>query len=184
MESHQEQDVAARMRSRNQSSRESILTKLSPNDHSLLGQGAFLLKKTEVSIESAPAEPFSDDQSSDRASTCSTTRTEKSRLRNLLGPHTNRESEESSSIWRSSEDLNQPFETIQFGTTVSIEAAQPVKAREQQLHEMKGLQQAASMRRWAGEGRPAEAWGKLMKVREIFIQLLFQDIKALTYVGP
>lgn len=29
---------------------------------------------------------------------------------------------------------------------------------------MKGLEQAASMKRWAGEGKPAEAWGKLIKV--------------------
>ena len=75
-----------------------------------------------------------------------------------------RQSEESSSTWRSSEDLAQTFDAIPFGTTVSIEAAQPVKAREQQLYEMKGLQQAASMKRWAGEGRPAVAWGKLIKV--------------------
>lgn len=165
MESHQEQDAVARPPSGNRSSRESTLTGLRPNDHSFFGQGAFLLKRTEISIESAPAEPFNDDHSSDRASTCSTTRGDNIQLRNLSGPYTKRESEESSSIWRSSEDLNKPFETIQFGTTVSIEAAQPVKAREQQLHEMKGLQQAASMRRWAGEGRAAEAWGKLMKVR-------------------
>ena len=75
-----------------------------------------------------------------------------------------RQSEESSSTWRSSEDLAQTYDAIPFGTTVSIEAAQPVKAREQQLHELKGLQKAASMKRWAGEGRPADVWGKLIKV--------------------
>ena len=166
------------------SSKDSVLTRLSPSDHSFFSQGAYLLKKTEISIESAPAELFSDEHSSDRASTCSTTRVEKRRLRNLLGTHTNRESEESSSIWRSSENLNQPFESLQFGTKVSIEAAQPVKAREQQFHEMKGLQQAASMRRWAGEGRPAEAWGKLMKVRGKLYRAFRSRYKDLTYVGP
>lgn len=128
------------------------------------GQGAFLLKKTEVSIESAPAEPLNDDQSSDRASTCSTTRVDEIRTSRSLTGKLGRQSEESSSTWRSSEDLAQTYDAMPFGTTVSIEAAQPVKVLEQQLHEMKGLQQAASMKRWAGQGRPAEVWGKLIKV--------------------
>ena len=32
---------------------------------------------------------------------------------------------------------------------------------------MRGLEQAASMKRWTGNGRPAEAWGKLIKVNTI-----------------
>ena len=32
------------------------------------------------------------------------------------------------------------------------------------LHEMKGLEQAASIKRWAGGGQPPLAWGKLRKV--------------------
>ncbi|KAL8952532.1 MAG: hypothetical protein Q9222_001562 [Ikaeria aurantiellina] len=141
---------------------------LGPNDQTSWGQGAFLLKKTEISVSSTPAEPFDDDQSSDRASTCSTARDEK-RGRTVFGRLGNRQGDEQSSIhssiWRSSEDLAKPYDSTPFGTTVSIEAAQPVKACEQKLHEMRGLEQAASMKRWACEGKPAEAWGKLMKER-------------------
>ncbi|KAL8791990.1 MAG: hypothetical protein Q9195_005408 [Heterodermia aff. obscurata] len=131
-------------------------------------QGAFVLKKTEVSIKSASAEDFNDDQSSGQASTCSTIIADETRTSRSLMSKLGRQNEELRSTWRSSEDLAQTFDAIQFGTTVSIEATQPVKTREQQFHEMKGLQQAASMKRWAGEGRPAEAWGKLIKDPELW----------------
>ncbi|KAL8713847.1 MAG: hypothetical protein Q9220_001992 [cf. Caloplaca sp. 1 TL-2023] len=141
------------------------------DDQKSWGHGAFLLKKTEISVSSSPAEPFDDDQSSDRASTCSTTRDEK-RGRTMFGKLGNRQGDEQSSIhssvWRSSEDLAKPYDSTPFGTTVSIEAAQPVKAYEQKLHEMRGLEQAASMKRWACNGKPAEAWGKLMKDPELW----------------
>lgn len=118
-------------------------------------------------MESSVAECFSDDQSSDRASTCTTVRDEK-RGRSMLGKFGSRHSDEQSSlhssIQQSSEDLNTIFDPSFFATTVSIQAAKPAKAYEQKLHEMRGLKQAASVRRWAGGGKPAEAWGKLMKV--------------------
>ena len=147
--------------------REHTRQNLSQNEHTLPGQGAFLLKKTEVSIHSEPAAPFSDDQSSDQASTYSTVQDE-IRGRSTRDAISRRHSEEQTSIhgsvWQSSDDLTNAIDPRPFGTTVSIEAAQPVKAYVQKLHEMKGLEQAASMKRWAGEGRPAEAWGKLSKV--------------------
>ena len=119
-------------------------------------------------MESTLAEPSRDDQSSGRVSICSTVQDEH-RGRSLFNRYNNRQSEERSSIrssdWWSSDDLAKPIEPLPFGTTISIEAAQPVKALEQKLHEMKGLEQAASMKRWAGTGHPADAWGKLMKVR-------------------
>ncbi|KAL8935508.1 MAG: hypothetical protein Q9216_005386 [Gyalolechia sp. 2 TL-2023] len=143
----------------------------SPNDRNGFEQGAFLLRKTEITVKSAPAEAFSDDQSSDQASICSTVREER-RGRSVLGRFSSRTSAEQNSIhsndWRSSEDLSKTFDPLPLGTTVSIEAAQPVKVSEQKLHEMKGLEQAASMKRWAGEGRPADAWGKLMKDPELW----------------
>ena len=149
-------------------SRTGFLPGAEASDQIISGQGAFLLKKTEISVESTLAEPFSDDQSSGRVSICSTVRDE-NRGRSLFNKYSNRQSEERSSIrssdWRSSDDLAKPIEPLPYGTTISIEAAQPVKAIEQKLHEMKGLEQAASMKRWAGTGRPADAWGKLMKVR-------------------
>ncbi|KAL8647236.1 MAG: hypothetical protein Q9210_005678 [Variospora velana] len=140
----------------------------SSNEPAYLGHGAFLLKKTEISVKSSLAEPFSDDQSSDRASTCSTEKGGRS----ILGRFGNRLGDEQSSIhssvWRSSEDLATTSEPLPFGTTVSIQAARPTKPHEQKLHEMKGLEQAASMKRWAGDGKPAEAWGKLIKDPELW----------------
>lgn len=122
-------------------------------------------------MQSEPVETFSDDHSSDGASFCSTVRDERPG-RNILGKINSRLSAEQSSIhssdWRSSEDLTKSLDPLPLGTTVCIEAAPPVKVSEQKLHEMKGLEQAASLKRWAGEGRPADAWGKLMKDPELW----------------
>ncbi|KAI4192042.1 MAG: hypothetical protein LQ348_003282 [Seirophora lacunosa] len=135
----------------------------SPHERDYSGHGAFLLKKTEISVETSRAEPFSDDRSSDRASTCSTAREEKGG-RGILARFGNRldveQSSIHSSVLRSSEDLTTISDPLPFGTTVSIQAAQPVKAHEQKLHEMKGLEQAAR--------KPAEAWGKLAKDPELW----------------
>lgn len=145
---------------------------LGRNEHSFFGQGAFLHKKIEFSVHSELAAHSSDDQSSDRASTRSTIR-EESRGRSIRDTIGNRHSNEQSSIhssaWRSSDDLATSFDPQPFGTTVSIEATQPVKANEPKLHKMQGLEQAASMKRWAGEGKPAEAWGKLIKVSWVIL---------------
>ena len=46
---------------------------------------------------------------------------------------------------------------------ISIQESQPARTWAER-HEMRGLEQAASMKRWPGRGRPAEAWGKLRKV--------------------
>ena len=164
MEEQPGQDSVARTPLAPRSVSESLVAYSRTKEQGNFGQGAFLLKKTEVSIESAPAEPLKDDQSSDQASICSTTKGDEIRTSRSLTGKSGRQSGESSSTWRSCEDLTQTYDAIPFGMTVSIEAAQPVKAREQQLHEMKGLQQAASIKRWAGEGRLAEVWGKLIKV--------------------
>ncbi|KAL8670472.1 MAG: hypothetical protein Q9168_004996 [Polycauliona sp. 1 TL-2023] len=142
------------------------------NDHGYFGQGAFLLKKTEISVHSEPAAPSIDDQSSDRASIASTVRDER-RVRSIHTTFSSRPSDDQdschSSLWRSSEDLPKlPFDPQPFGTTVSIEAAQPTKAYEQKLQVMKGLEQAASVKRWAGNGKPAEVWGKLIKDPELW----------------
>ncbi|KAI4280709.1 MAG: hypothetical protein L6R38_004237 [Xanthoria sp. 2 TBL-2021] len=145
---------------------------LGRNDSTFFGQGAFLLKKTEISVHSEPAASSSDDQSSDRASITSTARDER-RGQSIRTTFNNRASDERdsihSSVWRSSEDLPKlPYDSQPLGTTVSIEAAQPAKAYEQKMQVMKGLEQAASMKRWAGEGKPAEAWGKLIKDPELW----------------
>ncbi|KAL8964850.1 MAG: hypothetical protein Q9183_004177 [Haloplaca sp. 2 TL-2023] len=141
------------------------------NDHEYLGQGAFLLKKTEITVHSEPVVPHGDDLS-DRSSLASTVRDDR-RLHSSRTTLSNRASGEQDSIhsgvWRSSEDLSKlPFDPQPFGTTVSIEAVQPTKAYEQRMQVMKGLEQAASMKRWAGDGNPAEAWGKLVKDPELW----------------
>ena len=60
--------------------------------------------------------------------------------------------------------MSQPYDSVRFGTTVSIEAGHPTGSQTQRRYEMRGLEQAASVKRFAGSGSPAEAWGKLMKV--------------------
>ena len=177
MEEQPGQDSVARPSLAPRSVSESPVAYSRTKEQGNFGQGAFLLKKMEVSIESAPAEPMKDDQCSDRASTSSTTRGDEIRTSRSLIGKPGRQSGDSSSSWRSCEDLAQTYDAIPFGMTVSIEAAQPVKAREQQLHELKGLQQAASMKRWAGEGRPAEVWGKLIKVGGMMLVSEFLCIK-------
>ncbi|KAL8883172.1 MAG: hypothetical protein Q9192_007391, partial [Flavoplaca navasiana] len=142
------------------------------DDHGYFGQGAFLLKKTEISIHTEPAEPSNDDQSSDRASIASTARDDR-RVQSLRTIFSSRASDEQdsihSSVWRSAENLPKlPLDPQPFGTTVSIEAAQPTRTIEQKMQVMKGLEQAASMKRWAGDGKPAEAWGKLIKDPELW----------------
>ncbi|KAL8906087.1 MAG: hypothetical protein Q9171_006409 [Xanthocarpia ochracea] len=151
--------------------REHTRQDLDRNEHTLPRQGAFLLKKTEVSIHSEPAAPFSDEQSSDQASTYSTVQDEirgRSTRDTISMRHSEEQSSIHSSVWQSSDDLAKAIDPRPFGTTVSIEAAQPVKAHVQKLHEMKGLEQAASVKRWAGDGTAAEVWGKLSKDPELW----------------
>ena len=60
--------------------------------------------------------------------------------------------------------LRQGFESSQLGTRVTIEATRPIRSQAERRIELKGLQEAASAKRWTGSGRPGEAWGKLIKV--------------------
>ena len=108
-------------------------------------QGPWLLRRTSIVIESEP----SDDRSLSRISTTSTERYAK----NPCG----RKQTNLSQAWHSP----QPFD-MGFGVKVSIEAGNNhIKDRK---HDMKGLEQAASVQRWPGGNRPGEAWGKLSKV--------------------
>ena len=60
---------------------------------------------------------------------------------------------------------SQAYDSTALGSQVIIEAAQPLKTEAERRIQLKGLEQAASLKRWIGSGQPAEAWGKLMKVR-------------------
>ena len=124
-----------------------------PSGH---GNAPWLLKRTSITVETTS---WRDDSSS----TYSGTRAdEKGAIRNLIKTRFGGNKEyEALDDGKSVEPS--PYDSVQFGTVVSIEASHPL----QQRHEMKGLEQAASMKRWTGDGRPAEAWGKLIKVNSI-----------------
>ena len=132
------------------------------NDEANYRHAPWLLRRTSIHVESAPLNII-EDKLSDQASISTTKSDEKRAVRNLLSKFGRQKSieqghEDCSSIAESNE-------TNAFGTTVSIEAAQPRRVPMKQ-REMKGLEQAASVKRWAGSGKPAEAWGKLNKVSQ------------------
>ena len=125
----------------------------------------WLLRRTSIHVETTQNEAWQDDSSSHRGIAPSLkSNDEKKALRNLLTKFGNKTAEEKSDDSRSFRDLSQPHDSSDFGTRVFIEAAQPAKVRTWEHHEMKGLQQAASVKRWAGSGELAEPWGKLAKV--------------------
>ena len=125
----------------------------------------WLLRRTSIHVETTQNEAWRDDSSSHRGIAPSLkSNDEKKALRNLLTVFGNKTAEEQSDESRIFRDLSQPHQSSDFGTKVFIEAAQPAKVRTWEHHEMKGLEQAASVKRWSGSGEPAEPWGKLTKV--------------------
>ena len=125
----------------------------------------WLLRRTSIHVETTQNEAWQDDSSSHRGIAPSLkSNDEKKALRSLLTKFGNRTAEEQNDDSRSFRDLSQPHDSSDFGTRVFIEAVQPAKVRTWEHHEMKGLEQAASVKRWSGSGQPAEAWGKLAKV--------------------
>ena len=130
------------------------------NDEANYIHGPWLLKKTSVHVESTPSNVL-DDNLSGHVSISTTKSDEKRAVRNLLSRFGRQPSSDQYHDDRIS--VADSHETSGFGTTVSIEAAKPRKLTTRQ-REMKGLEQAASVKRWAGGGKPAEPWGKLVKV--------------------
>ena len=117
----------------------------------------WVVQRTSVTVESTPL--YDDHRSgSDVVSISSSTNSnEKRGVRSMLsriGPRQARGSIDCGSM------SDQPFDSIAYGTEVTIEGGNPKLQR----LEMKGLEQAASMKRWTGNGKSAEAWGKLVKV--------------------
>jgi len=135
------------------------------------GNGSWVVRRTSFTIESTPINDGKVSEHVDRISLTSSAKSdEKKRLRNVLSKWGNRQAEEINGDGRSIENTSDPFDaSSQYGTTVSIEAGSSSKPRVQRHHEMKGLEQAASMLRWPGAGRPADAWGKLAKVKAIHL---------------
>jgi len=150
-------------------------TDAKPRDLSSPGHGPWLLRRTSVHIESRPADQ-ADDRSSTRSSVVSAPRNdEKGAIRNLLG----RLGRPGDGKLR---DVGQASEPQTYGTQVSIEASKPPRPQERRCREMKGLEQAASVKRWTGSGGPGEPWGKLMKVWSKL--RLSIGICVLMYLGP
>ncbi len=132
------------------------------------GNGSWLVRRTSFTVESTPINDNRVPEQTDSVSSMSSVKSdEKRRLRNVLSKWSNRQAEENHGDGKSFENKSDPFEaSSQYGTTVSIEAGSSSKPRVERHHEMKGLEQAASMLRWPGAGRPADAWGKLAKVKQ------------------
>lgn len=134
-------------------------------DISSSSNSAWLLRRTSIHVESTPNEAWQDDNSSRQEITPSIrSNDEKKALRTLLTKFPNKAAEGQSEDGRTNWDDGQPHDSGDFGTRVVIEAAQPPKFQKRKRHEMKGLEQAASMKRWPCNGNPAEPWGKLAKV--------------------
>ena len=134
-------------------------------DNSDYAHSPWLLRRTSIHVESTRNEAWQDDNSSHGETAPSVkSNDEKKALRNLLNRFGNKTAEDQSEDGRSLRDLGQLHESSDFGTRVFIEAAQPPKSQTWERHEMKGLEQAASVKRWPGNGNAAEPWGKLAKV--------------------
>ncbi|CAD6585482.1 MAG: hypothetical protein ASARMPREDX12_002010 [Alectoria sarmentosa] len=128
----------------------------------------WLLRRTSIHIESTPNEAWQDDISSHREVTPSVrSNDEKKALRNLLR-FGGSPAEDQCEHGRIYPDLGQPYGSSEYGTRAFIEAGQRPKAQTRERHEMKGLEQAASVKRWPGNGNPAEPWGKLAKDFELW----------------
>ena len=138
-------------------------------DDSKFSYSPWLVRRTSIHVESTPNEALQDGNSSHRETTPSITASsvrsndEKRALRTLLTRFGNTSAEDRSGDGRSLPDVRQPRESSNFGTSVFIEASQPSKVYARERHELKGLEQAASVKRWPGDGSPAEPWGKLAK---------------------
>ncbi len=129
----------------------------------------WLLRRTSIHVESTQNRAWQDDNSSHQENAPFVkSNDEKKALRSLLTRFNNKPGEDQSVNGRNHPDLGQLHESSDFGTRVFIEAAQPLKVNTWERHEMKGLEQAASVKRWPGNGKPEEPWGKLPKVNSSF----------------
>jgi len=113
------------------------------------GNGSWLVRRTSFTIESTRINDGKVPEQADRVSLTSSAKSdEKKRLRNVLAKWGNRQAEENHGDGRGIEKRSDPFEaSSQYETTVSTEADSSSKPRVQRHHEMKGLEQAASMLR-------------------------------------
>lgn len=129
------------------------------------GKGSWLVRRRSFTIESSPVSNDAETLSDHISVTSSQRSEEKRRLRHVISKFGKLGAEGDSGRTSCSTDSTvRPYDGEQFGTTISIEAGCRANPRTQRRHEMKGLEEAASMKRWTGAGRSADAWGKLAKV--------------------
>lgn len=134
-------------------------------ENSSYSYSPWLLRRTSIHVESTLNEAWQDESFSHREIAPSVrSDDEKKALRSLLTRFGSKATERQSEDGGSNHGLGQPHDSSNFGTRVFIEAAQPLKIQTWEPHEMRGLEQAASMKRWPGNGNPAQPWGKLAKV--------------------
>ncbi|KAL9099665.1 MAG: hypothetical protein Q9163_004866 [Psora crenata] len=126
--------------------------------------GPWLVRRTSIHIESVSAVEL-DVMASQRTSVSPSSHDQRGSLRNLFAKGGNTQPDVPREI---TEALRQPFEPNQLGTKVTIEATRPIRTQADRRIELKGLQEAASAKRWAGTGRPGEAWGKLIRDPELW----------------
>ena len=146
-------------------------------DDSNYSHSPWLLRRTSIHVESTPNEALQDHNSSHREFAPSIkSNEEKKALRNLLTRFGNKAAEDQSDDGRINGDTGRN-DSAEFGTTVLIEAAQPPKVQTRERHLMKGLEQAASVKRWPGNGSPAEPWGKLAKVKSYITLAIHEAVR-------
>ena len=126
----------------------------------------WLLRRTSVQVSSESSEPHCIGDSVKTAHTQTCVDQDKRGLRTRLAKLSGNPGSGNSDTGHTALqfEVYQGHEAGNFGTTVTIQAVQPSQDKCRDRHEMKGLEQAASVKRWPGGGKPSEAWGKLMKV--------------------
>lgn len=146
----------------------------------------WLLRRTSIHVESAPADLA--DESSDVMSISTTRSDEKPSKRPFLNRFVDKRVEEDHHDDASS--IAPSTQSTVYGTTVSIEAGKPkvIYSKHSWLRELKSLEQAASIKLWAGTGKPAEVWGKLLKVTNFCVTFIpnadTDSNRTLTYGIP
>ena len=129
-----------------------------------LTSGPWLVRRTSIVIESHSSQTTADDQSVSGVSSTGTRHEDEvggisaGIFRRAISRQDSMDSRRAPP-WHACK----PFDTG-FGTSVLIEAGKPRRAKTERQMDMKGLEQAASVKRWPGGGRPGEAWGKLTRV--------------------
>ena len=128
------------------------------DDHWKQGHTPWLVQRTSIVVETSAA--TADSASSLRESTSPSRSTDqRNGIRGIF-----RRDDRQESLRSGSNSQRHAIHDGQLGTQVTIEANQPIRSTAERRIELKGLEQAASTRRWPGSARAPEPWGKLKAV--------------------